>query len=290
MFSRSQRRPPSYSDSFVFLAQNQSLNGDLGPYPPRISSYPGHLFDVDAQDPLLVPPPPSTKTIPIEEGHGPVAAAPLAPSTALFPPPFRRNQSDAQFSAFSIPSGFSPTEKWTTRFLGFGVHLSLVSLFETLFFFLFISKSEDDGLQHMIDNYVNGILSSCGTWSPNTTLVINDVLTLLINRTQTLVAASQASTQRAAFNHTLFVQAWMYVAGLMGLVILGTTAAKCRGMRIAWRRVLLENLIMVSLLGLYELTFFKTIIYNYENISLPELDGTIVTQLHSQCGLLNRPF
>jgi hypothetical protein len=39
-------------------------------------------------------------------------------------------------------------------------------------------------------------------------------------------------------------------------------------------------------LGLYELTFFKTIIYNYENISLPELDGFVVNQLSSQCGVL----
>jgi hypothetical protein len=43
---------------------------------------------------------------------------------------------------------------------------------------------------------------------------------------------------------------------------------------------------MVTLLGLYELTFFKTIIYRYENMSLPELDGFVVGQLQSQCGLL----
>ncbi len=177
-------------------------------------------------------------------------------------------------------------EKWSTRFLGFGVHLTLVSLFETLFFFLFISKSEDTGLQDMINHYLHGVLSTCNTWSPNATVVVNDILSVLVNRNQTLALASQAAADRAAFNNTLFVQAWLYVAGLGSLVLLGAAVAKCTKARIAWRRVILENLFMVSLLGLYELTFFKTIIYNYENISVDELDGNIVNQLSSQCGLL----
>jgi hypothetical protein len=268
-------RPPSYSDSFVFLPSApaplvlHSLNAD--PPLPTVTSYPGLL-----EDPLLQPSPSNAQLIPLEEGHLPI------PNQH----PLRRVPSESQFSTFSIPASFSSTEKWTTRFLGFGVHLSLVSLFETLFFFLFISKSEDSGLQNMIGSYIHNIVSTCNTWSPETTTVVNDILTTFINRNATLVIAATAAQQRAAFNHTLFVQAWLYVVGLGTIVALGTAVARCRHYRIAWRRVLLENLIMVSLLGLYELTFFKTIIYNYENISLPELDGYIVTQLHDQCGLL----
>jgi hypothetical protein len=282
MFSRHpHRRPPSYSDSFVF----SSLNGDP-PFLTSATSYPG-LLDTDPHDPLLRPAPISTRNIPVQEEAALSTTddpLPLAPNR---PNPLRRNESDAQFSTFSIPAGFSPAEKWSTRFLGFGVHLSLVSLFETLFFFLFISKSEDAGLENMINNYITGVLTTCNTWPANTTAVVNDILSVLINKNQTLALAAQAATTRAAFNHTLFVQAWLYVAGLASLVALGTTASLCTRTRIAWGRVLVENFIMVSLLGLYELTFFKTIIYNYENISLPELDGNIVTQLNAQCGLLS---
>lgn len=271
------RRPPSYSDSFVLNGPTRLLSS---------TSYPGFL--ADATDPFLTPPPPSTRDIPVQEEPPPTTTdlVSFAPAPIPIPHPFRRNQSDAQFSTFSIPASFSSTEKWATRFLGFGVHLTLVSLFETLFFFLFISKSEDNGLQNMINNYITTVVSSCNTWSPNTTLIINDVLSALINRNQTLAQASQAATNRAAFNHTLFVQAWLYVGGLATLVALGAAASRLTHRRIAWRRVLMENLFMVTLLGLYELTFFKTIIYNYENISLPELDGFIVNQLNSQCGLL----
>jgi hypothetical protein len=138
----------------------------------------------------------------------------------------------------------------------------------------------------MINSYLRGVLATCDTWSPNATAIANDILSVLVNRNQTLALAAQAASDRAAFNHTLFVQAWLYVAGIGSFVVLGAALAKCTKTRIAWRRVWLENLFMVSLLGLYELTFFKTIIYNYENISVDELDGNIVNQLSSQCNLL----
>ena len=43
---------------------------------------------------------------------------------------------------------------------------------------------------------------------------------------------------------------------------------------------------MIVLLGLYELMFFKTIIYRYQNKSPPELDAYIVNQLQTVCSLL----
>jgi hypothetical protein len=258
------RRPPSYSDSFVFLdLEPLSVNAPSRPTLPLLTDQQTERTDQTS--------PPSSPTRPLHSGTlHPVASA-------------------GQFSTFSIPAGFSTTEKWVTRFLGFGVHISLVSIFETLFFFLFISKSEDSGLTNVLDGYVGGILASCDTWPSNTTAIVNDLLSVFINATNVASAASQAATERQAFNQSLQLQAWGYVLGLIGTVLLGTWAAHSRGMRIAWRRILLENLIMVSLLGLYELMFFKTIIYQYENMSLPELDGFVVGQLQAQCGLLTLP-
>lgn len=255
------RRPPSYSDSFVFLdlEPTLSINGQPRPILPL-------LTDQQTEQ---------------TEQTEPTELSPTRPLHAV--------ASAGQFSTLSIPAGFSTTEKWVTRFLGFGVHISLVSIFETLFFFLFISKSEDSGLTNVLDGYVGGILASCDTWPSNTTVLVNDLLSVLINATNVANAASQAATERQTFNRSLELQAWGYVLGLIGVVLLGTWAAHCRGMRIAWRRIFLENLIMVSLLGLYELMFFKTIIYQYENMSLPELDGFVVGQLQAQCGLLTLP-
>jgi hypothetical protein len=175
---------------------------------------------------------------------------------------------------------------WTIRSLSFGFHIMLISIFETLFFFLFISKSEDSGIQGTIQNYIDGILSQCAHWSANETQLVNAILTVLIQANQTLASAQTAMQERTAYNSRLEVQAWMYVVGTTACLLTGGLVARLNAIRIPWKRIVLENMIMVSLLGIYEFTFFKTIIYNYRSLTVEELNGNIVGQLQSTCKVL----
>ena len=186
-----------------------------------------------------------------------------------------------------VPSHYSPCEKWYNRLLGFGVHIFLLSLFETVFFFQYISQSENSGLQKTVDGYVNGILSSCGSWSQNTTIDINDILSLILNVSDITEQGQRSYTERITFNKALEVQAWMYVVGLFCAVLVSGGIGYRASLRLAWRRILIDNGIMILLLAFYEWTFFKTIIYNYENLSLPEINEVIVHQLQDQCGFLS---
>lgn len=175
---------------------------------------------------------------------------------------------------------------WTIRGLSFTFHLFLISIFETLFFFLFISKSEDAGIQGTIQNYVQGVLTSCQGWSANETAAISDVLSLFVNVTQINSSAERAGQRRALENKRLEIQAWLYVVGMASVLIVGGGVARVRKVRIPWRRIIIENIIMVALLGLYEFTFFKTIIYNYQSLTFEELNGGILHQLQDTCGVL----
>ena len=175
---------------------------------------------------------------------------------------------------------------WTIRTLSFGFHIMLISIFETLFFFLFISKSEDSGIQGIIQNYINGILSQCAQWSANETQLVNAILTVLIQANQTLASAQTAMQQRTTYNSRLEVQAWMYVIGTTACLVTGGVIARLNAVRIPWKRIVLENMIMVALLGIYEFTFFKTIIYNYRSLTVEELNGSIVGQLQTTCKVL----
>jgi hypothetical protein len=185
-----------------------------------------------------------------------------------------------------VPSHYSPCEKWYNRLLGFGVHIFLLSLFETVFFFQYISQSENTGLQKTVDGYVNGILSSCGSWSQNVTMDMNEALSLFLNVSDITEQGQQAFYNRITFNQALEVQAWMYVLGLFLAVLLSGGMGYKAGLRLAWRRILIDNGIMIVLLAVYEWTFFKTIIYRYENLSLPEINQVLINQLEDQCGLL----
>jgi len=175
---------------------------------------------------------------------------------------------------------------WTIRSLSFGFHIMLISISETLFFFLFISKSEDSGIQGTIQNYIDSILSQCAHWSANETQLVNAILTVLIQANQTLASAQTAMQQRTAYNSRLEVQAWMYVVGTTACLLTGGIVARLNAIRIPWKRIVLENMIMVALLGIYEFTFFKTIIYNYRSLTVEELNGNIVGQLQTTCKVL----
>jgi len=237
------RRPPSYSDSLLYLPELSQA--PLVPYRP-----------LQVQEPLLSP-----KTD-IDE------------FTQPRPP---------------IPSRtFTVAETWYNRLLGFAFHITLISIFETIFFFQFVSQTEDKGLQKMVEGYINGILTSCDTWSSNTTLFVNDVLTDLINATAVYQQNQQAVQNRHSENDALQVKAWLYVIGLASVtgvtIVLGHQAS----LRFAWKRILVDNALMVTLLGIYEFLFFKTIIYNYQNLSLPELNEYVVNQLQQTCALLGQ--
>jgi len=181
---------------------------------------------------------------------------------------------------------YTSCEKWYNRLIGFGFHITLISLFETVFFFLFVSQTEDTALQNTVENYIRSTLTSCNQWTPNTTQYVEDILSLIINTTQVNTEGSLARTNRVLFNHSLQIQSWMYMTGLLSAILISTCIGQKAKLRLAWRRILIDNLCMVALLGLYEWTFFKTIIYNYENLSMPELNQHIVQQLQDSCGLL----
>ena len=172
---------------------------------------------------------------------------------------------------------------WYEKFVSLCIHISLIALFETVFFFQFISKSEDSGLLKTIDKYVYGLADSCTTWSPNITIPVNDVLLLFINPTNVSLIAADASNSRSTYNTNLQIQAWMYFVSLTAFTGILSGIAVYKRLKFHWKRVFIENIAMVALLGIYEFAFFRTIIYNYVSLSVPEIDEHIVSILHNMC-------
>ena len=185
-----------------------------------------------------------------------------------------------------VPLQKSLKIKIAKRAISFLFHILLISIFETLFFFLFISKSEDTGIQTTINGYVQGVVSQCSAWSKNESAVISDILALFLNASNVLSDASRAGETRRFYNLMLQVQAWVYVLILMLIFTITALMYSIRDVPIKWKSVILDNVCMILLLGLYEYFFFRTIIYRYQSLSDSELDGNIVRQLQTQCGLL----
>jgi hypothetical protein len=167
--------------------------------------------------------------------------------------------------------------------LRFSLHLTLISLFETLFFWKFVSETEDNALVKLVNSYAQGILNRCGNLTAPQQSVARNFVDLFINQTQTDAAGLAALTSRNSYNGTLLRTSWMYFGIITSLFISLTAIGQCNRIKTKWHWLIAENIALVSFLGLYEWMFFSTIVLNYQAISMPELDRMVVDEFMAQC-------
>jgi hypothetical protein len=181
--------------------------------------------------------------------------------------------------------GASRAERCTVFAFQGSLHILFISAFETAFYFLYVNRSENAGILGAINTYYDPLVAGCQTsWSNATKAVVESLLTQELNISAIDAAGAASAGARTAYNHELMVWSSMYSVIAAG--VCGTLAALARwkGWRVAWGRVVLENILFVAVLGLYEVFFFRTVIYNYETLSTPELSRYIVDGLAS-CAL-----
>ena len=158
------------------------------------------------------------------------------------------------------------------------IHVFLISVFETLFFFSYVSVTENEGIVKTIDTYYEPIRDACPTWGNLTKWVLYDVL-----KDADVPAidaeASVALQGRNTYNQSLLHKSLAVSGVCLGVFVGGVGIAWWRAVKIPWAGVLSENLMMVVLLGLYEYFFFRVIIYNYATLSTQELNAHIVDGL-----------
>ena len=59
----------------------------------------------------------------------------------------------------------------------FNFHIFLISIFEIIFYFTFVSKDEDAGILHTTNYYTNSIINSCTNLSDAEIIYINTICT-----------------------------------------------------------------------------------------------------------------
>lgn len=159
-------------------------------------------------------------------------------------------------------------------------HILLISAFETLFYFLYVNKSENAGIVSTINTYYNPIVNSCqSNWGNITKWLVHELLTKELNITEIDKTGQQDAIKRATYNQTLLIWSCMYSIICLGICGSASIFIWWCGWKLPWGRILAENFMFVVLLGLYEFFFFRTIIYNYDTIGTSELNQYIVDGL-----------
>jgi hypothetical protein len=266
------RRAASYSDSFIILRRNESLT-DMGGLTPILIP----TSDTDSPRPVqaLTPQP----TVPLIQPPGNIQDAPHEE-----PQPLELEHTVQPLRRAYRPSRSCMVLTFLLTFKG-SFHLLLISAFETLFYFEYVNKSENEGIVKTINTYYNPLVDQCETtWSNTTRWLVQEILTHEINQQQIDAAGIQAASSREAFNDRLVTLAAMYSVICLGLCSTVAGIVKWKGWIVPWRRMIAENCMFVLILGLYEVFFFRTIIYQYQTISTAELNQYIVDGL-ARCAL-----
>jgi hypothetical protein len=221
------RRPPSYSDSYVYL--------------PADTRTP--MFTLT---PIVVPPPSPPDTFSIQRpAEAEVPKRPWSHAIVLF-----------------VMKGC--------------IHIFCISGFETLFYFLYVSQSENQGILTTINTYWQPLLNDCEHWGNVTREFLYEILTKELNKTQIDAQGDQATRDRLAYNRYLLHWSISYSGICAGAFLITVGIVYWKRIPVPWKRLFAESLMFVVLLGLYEYFFFRTIIYNYDTLATPELNQYLV--------------
>lgn len=161
----------------------------------------------------------------------------------------------------------------------FTMHLALIALFETVFFWHIVAPSEDSALINLIQSYTGGLVSTIQAASPANRTAFREFFDAVVSVPQIDAQGTQAAATRAAFNSALQRNSWLYTGGLSVATAALAAAAPFRRLPIKWSHIVSENVALIILLGLYEYMFFRTVVFKYRATSMEELDAMVVDQI-----------
>ena len=179
------------------------------------------------------------------------------------------------------------TLPWSVRAhtwaLRFALHLTLIGAFETLFFWLYVSKSEDTALTTLINGYVDGAIAGCQNLTGSQRAEASVIIATLFNATAINAAGIIAAADRTIYNDALLRNSWLYCSAIAFLFTAIAAGARFRRIPIKWSHVIGENMALVALLGVYEIMFFRTVVFRYRATTMEELDQIVVGELTGAC-------
>lgn len=162
------------------------------------------------------------------------------------------------------------------------LHILFISSFETLFYFLYISISENTGIKNTIDAYYQPLIQSCDRWSNITKDLILTIMKYEVNKTTVDTEGVRAALIRSTYNTGLLHWSISYSAICIFVIGLTSFIIWCKKIHVEWQKLIIEHLAFVLVLALYEYFFYITIIYKYTTVSTPELNQYIIDGLY-QC-------
>ena len=170
------------------------------------------------------------------------------------------------------------------KLIMFMQHLFLITMFELIFFFNYVTKFEDGALISVFNSLTESIVNSCSNLNDQSKMIVDDIFKLFVNTTQVNENAINSYNSRMEVNNSLMVKAISYFIGVLGINIMLICGNKCTiNKKINYNEIIIDNLIMITLLGIYEYIFFSNIVFKYLSISNDEIFQNFQNKFISSC-------
>lgn len=154
------------------------------------------------------------------------------------------------------------------------IHIFFISIFEPLFYLNYVVTLEYDFIMNKIVDETNLLYHEYMTYSSTTRYFIDTVI--LGNKYETLANLKMKKNKVVAFKElqrdALYIQGIIYSSSILGLILLMCLYKYIRKRNIQFWMILLENIVMILFLFMYEYIFFNNFIMKYDTIDTAEIN------------------
>ena len=179
---------------------------------------------------------------------------------------------------------FNYCELILNKLISYTFHLLLIAGFEIIFFNFFILSFENNSLIGLFDQIIQPIINTCSNLPNNSKVILDNFINLYVNETIINENANNDYINRMNVNKLVYHTSIYYFVGilcfLISLVITNFVYFK---QKIKYIVIITDNIIMITILGIYEYIFFSTIIFRYMLITPNELFKITIKHILSTC-------
>jgi hypothetical protein len=192
--------------------------------------------------------------------------------------------SKSQSVDISTQTDFDFIEYSINKLIMFMQHLFLITMFELIFFFNYVTKFEDNALLGVFNSLTGSIINSCSSLNNASKIFVDDIFKIFVNTTQVNENAVNSYNSRMYVNNNLMIKAISYFIGVFIVNILLIVINKCTiNKKINYKEIIMDNFIMITLLGIYEYIFFTNIVFKYLTISNDEIFQNFQNKFIENC-------
>jgi len=169
------------------------------------------------------------------------------------------------------------------KIVGFTFHLLLIATFELIFFNYYIIQYENNAVISLSNQLIGPMINSCSELSNNNKIIVNDFIKFFVNETIIDNNANSDKNIREINNKYISHLSVIYYIGMVFVFIFILLINLILKRKIDFLMIIIDNIIMISILGIYELIFFNNIVFKYLTLGPNELIKNIMNNVLSAC-------